>query len=196
MGSIELRRLPQSLKILSAAFLLSLGLAYAVALLFVFVQTDMKPAGISSQFRGTSETAAPQASPSNTAVDETDEAAVPALPEEWNNRSAGMRFPKSLKDMILTTHLHLLSISMVLFLVGGIFAFSSFPEKAKGPVIAAGFAGLVLTYACMWAVRYASDAFSPGVFLFGLVQACALALQFLASLRDLLFYRDNATPAA
>jgi hypothetical protein len=97
-----------------------------------------------------------------------------------------MRFPKPLKEMILTTHLHMLSISGILFMVGALFACSSFPERAKAWIIAAGFAGLALDYACMWGVRYAGAGFSAGVFLFGLMQSLSLAVQMLASLKDLL----------
>jgi hypothetical protein len=81
----------------------------------------------------------------------------------------------------------MLSISGILFLVGALFACSSFPERAKGWIIAAGFAGLALDYACMWGVRYAGPGFSTGVFLFGLMQSLSLSAQMLASLRDLLF---------
>lgn len=194
MGKPDLRRLPAAQRTLAIGFLISLGLAYAVALLFVFVQSELKPSGIESQYRGSPESAdRPQSQDLQEAHDDADaegiEASVPALSDEWKSRSAGMTFPKSLKEMILTTHLHMLSISLILFLLGGIFVFSSFPERFKAPVIAAGFVGLVFTYACMWALRYGSGAFSAGVFSFGLVQAIAIAVQFLASLRDLLFFR-------
>lgn len=193
----DLRTLPPPWRVLATGFLLSLGLAYAVALLFVFVQSEMKPSGIRDQFKGTSEAAAPSATmedPSDVAGaaaasgPEAEEEAgdAPGLAQEWRGRKAGLKFPKSLKEMILTTHLHLLSISSILLLVGALFSLSSFPEGAKPWVIAAGFSGLALTYACMWAVRFAHPAFSTGVFLFGLLQALSLTTQILASLRDLL----------
>lgn len=195
MDKLDLRRLPAAQRTLAIGFLISLGLAYAVALLFVFVQSELKPSGIESQYLGSPESDdRPQTQDMQDAHEEGEgmEAAVPALSDEWKNRSAGMTFPKSLKEMILTTHLHMLSISLILFLLGGIFVFSSFPERYKAPVIAAGFIGLVFTYASMWALRYGSGAFSAGVFIFGLVQALSIALQFLASLRDLLFFREKA----
>lgn len=203
----DLRKLPAALRVLGAAFLLSLGIAYAVALLFVFVQSEMKPGGITEQFRGTPEVdgtenavqdGADQGSPDQEVPAPAEDAigedgtAAPGLREEWARRNAGMTFPKSLKEMILTTHLHLLSISTILFLVGGIFALSSFPERAKPWVIASGFSALVLTYASMWAVRYLGSAFSAGVFVFGLLQATAMATQILAGLRDLLVRRPAA----
>lgn len=198
----DLRKLPPALRVLGAAFLLSLGIAYASALLFVFVQSEMKPKGITEQFRGTPEDAVtegadhgmpgPEPSATGEEANGTDDPAIPGLREEWAKRNAGMTFPKSLKDMILTTHLHLLSISTILFLVGGIFALSSFPERVKPWVIASGFTALGLTYASMWAVRYLGSAFSAGVFVFGLVQASAMATQILVSLRDLLARRRAA----
>lgn len=193
----DLRRLPAAQRTLAIGFLISLGLAYAVALLFVFVQSELKPSGIESQYRGSPESADPQTGDMQDNQDDSQagEAAVPSLADEWKNRSAGMTFPKSLKEMILTTHLHMLSISLILFLLGGIFVFSSFPERFKAHVIAAGFIGLVLTYANMWALRYVSGAFSAGVFLFGSVQALSMAMQFLVSLRDLLFYSESAGTA-
>lgn len=189
----DLRTLPAPWHVLATGFLLSLGLAYAVALLFVFVQSEMKPSGIRDQFNGTAEDAAAPAGSANeaSALPETEagEGDAPGLAEEWRTRGAGLKFPKSLKEMILTTHLHLLSISVILLLVGSIFSLSSFPEHAKPWVIAAGFAGLVFTYASMWTVRYGHPAFSTGVFLFGLLQAISLTTQMGASLKDLLLRR-------
>lgn len=179
MARPELRRLPADLRLLCLGFLLTLGLAYGVALLFVFVQTEMKPAGIEEQFRGTPEDRPP--APAAGAEEE----GVPSLSGEWRARSQGLRFPKPLKEMILTTHLHLLSISMILLLVGAIFACSAFPAAGKPWIIAAGFAGLVLTYACMWGVRYLDPALSAGVYLGGLLQAGSLLTQAAASLFDL-----------
>ncbi len=190
MEKIELRRLGSAHRTLAIGFLTCLALAYAVALLFVFVQSDMRPTGITAQYRGGQGPASSQTEDSNAspALSESDEAAPATLTDEWKSRSRGMKFPKSLKDMILTTHLHMLAISLILFLLGGIFSFSAFPEKAKVGVIAAGFFGLVATYACMWGLRYASPAFSVGVFLFGMLQASAICLQFAVSMRDLIFY--------
>lgn len=199
MDKLELRRLPAAQRTLAVGFLISLGLAYAVALLFVFVQSEMKPSGIESQYRGSPAAAEPRTSQDTQDSHdgaEGDEAPAPGLADEWKSRSAGITFPKSLKEMILTTHLHMLSISLILFLLGGIFVFSSFPERFKAPVVAAGFIGLIFTYACMWALRYAngafSGAFSAGVFLFGLVQSLTIAMQFLWSLRDLLRFPEKA----
>ncbi|HKP94540.1 MAG TPA: hypothetical protein VJ385_02165 [Fibrobacteria bacterium] len=196
----DLRALPPALRVLCAGFLISLGLAYAVALLFVFVQSGMKPKGISEQFRGGSgEPAAGEAPAGDGAsaqAEDPDAGAgedLPSLGREWKSRDQGMKFPKPLKEMILTTHLHMLSISGILLLVGAIFACSSFPEKAKPWIIAAGFAGLALDYACMWGVRYASEAFSAGVFAFGFTQSLSLAVQMLAGLKDLLFPAPTGT---
>jgi hypothetical protein len=188
----ELRGLPPPLRVLCAAYLITLGLAYAVALLFIFAESGMTPKGIATQFRGGTGQAANDAVPApeaeaSEAVEDEAEESMPALGQEWQARTREMRFPKPFKEMILTTHLHMLSISGILFLVGALFACSSFPERAKGWIIAAGFAGLALDYACMWGVRYAGPGFSTGVFLFGFMQSLSLSAQMLASLRDLLF---------
>jgi hypothetical protein len=187
------------LRILCAGYLITLGLAYAVALLFVFAESGMTPKGIATQFRGGTGDVADDAGAAATSVGDaagpeavTAEAvaaedSLPALGREWQARTREMRFPKPLREMILTTHLHLLSISGILFMVGALFACSSFPERAKGWVIAAGFAGLALDYACMWGVRYAGPGFSAGVFVFGLLQSLSLGTQMLAGLKDLIF---------
>jgi hypothetical protein len=198
----ELRALPPVLRVLCAGFLISLSCAYAVALLFIFVQSGMTPKGISGQFRGTvsGSEGAPESGSSNGAVTgESPQAAeaeekLPSLGAEWRARDEGMTFPKPFKEMILTTHLHLLSISGILLMVGALFACSSFPEAAKPWIIAAGFAGLILDYACMWGVRYGGEGFSAGVFAFGFMQSAALAVQMLAGLKDLLFPGPAARP--
>lgn len=182
----DLRALPPPLRVLCAGFLISLSLAYAVALLFIFVQSGMTPKGISSQYRGGTGAGADEAAAASADEGASPDDSIPGLGREWRARDKGMKFPKPFKEMILTTHLHLLSISGILLLVGAIFACSSFPEKAKGWIIAAGFAGLVLDYACMWGLRYAGEGFSAGVFAFGFMQSLSLAVQMLAGLKDLL----------
>jgi hypothetical protein len=204
MPSPDLRALPPTLRVLCAGFLISLALAYAVALLFIFVQSGMTPKGISAQYRGNADDTpvgnppvdealgAPAGAKAGAPTGESPETeggedgGVPSLRHEWKARDQDMKFPKPLKEMILTTHLHMLSISGILFLVGGIFAFSSFPERIKSWIIITGFAGLALDYACMWGVRYAGGAFAAGVFVFGFVQSLSLAVQMAASLKDLL----------
>ena len=127
----DLRALPPALRVLCAGYLISLGLAYAVALLFVFVQSGMTRHGISEQFRGGAGDAmtGPSGGASDsdgeaTAATQASEDSLPALGHEWAARDQGMKFPKPFKEMILTTHLHMLSISGILMLVGAIFACS------------------------------------------------------------------------
>jgi hypothetical protein len=129
------------------------------------------------------------------AAEPAQEEAIPPLGREWSARDREMKFPKPLREMILTTHLHLLSISGILMLVGALFACSSFPERAKAWVIVAGFAGLAMDYACMWGVRYIGPGFSLGVFAFGLLQSLSLTLQMAAGLKDLLLPGLKGTSA-
>jgi|GEM_PF-5290417 len=179
----DLRALPPVFRALAVGFLISLGLAYAIALLFVFVETDMTSKGITSQYRG----GAGDGIGEDVSVFSAEgEENPPRLREEWASRNQGLKFPKPLKEMILTTHLHMLSISTILLLVGAIFACSSFPERGKTWIIAAGFLGLVLDFSCMWGVRYIGHGFSLGVFFFGSIQSLSLALQMLVALVDLL----------
>jgi hypothetical protein len=181
MARPDLRALPPALRVLGAGYLITLGLAYAVALLAQYrggaggTNAGAGADGAESDLGA----ADPQASIA--------EDSLPSLGREWETRDQGMEFPKPFKEMILTTHLHLLSISGILLLVGALFAFSSFPERAKAWIIAAGFAGLALDYACMWGLRYAGPGFAGGVFLFGFLQSLSLAVQMLSSLKDLLF---------
>ena len=187
--SWTLRTLPGPARFLCAIFLISVSLAYAVALLFVFVQSEMRPAGIAEQFRGDGGTDARAEASGAGGLDDgggdVNPDDPPGLGHEWKSRHAGMRFAKPLREMILTTHVHLLSISMLFFLVGALFSAASFPERGKPWILGAGFAGLIGGYAAMWATRYLHPGFSAAVFACGALQAMALSTQILFCLWDL-----------
>jgi len=178
----QLNKIPGTQRVLTIFFLITLLISFTVAMGFIFVSTDMTTKGIETLYRGGEENNQPRI---------TEEEEISSFTNEWKNRNAGMKFAKSLKEMILTTHLHLLSISMLLFLIGGIFSLSTFPQHLKNHIIAAGFLSLLGDYACMWGVRYITAGFSVGVYIFGFVQSSMIYLQVGWSLNDLFFAKAS-----
>lgn len=64
-------------------------------------------------------------------------------------------------------HVHLFSLTMLFFLVGLVFSFTSLPEIIKAPCIAAPFLGMFLDFTSFWLVVFSSPVFAWTAIAFG-----------------------------
>ena len=92
-----LRNADATLRLFLTAFLLLLTTGYTIGLLFVDHITSGTPHGISEQFRGSPEDA----------------------------QAAELKYAKSVDEIYIFLHNHILSLALVFFAVGSIFYFSS-----------------------------------------------------------------------
>ena len=146
-----------------------------------------RPGGIAAQFRG-GEIPGGSAVAVGTPLEEEE---VPSLQSEWRGRSQGLNFPKPLKEMILTTHVHVMMIGVLLLLTGALFLCSGAPAPVKSGVVAGAFGTLLLDYSFMWLTRYASPGFSWGVMISGGLNSLLLSLQLLWVIVELLLPRQR-----
>ena len=64
-----------------------------------------------------------------------------------------MKFEKGEREMLTILHTHVLSISFIFFLLGGLVAITSLPKKLKGFLMIEPFISILLTFGgiyCMW----------------------------------------------
>ena len=110
--------LPKEIKLLIAAFVIVLSIGFYTGLLFVGETSSANPHGIEEQYLG----------------NENDENA-----EE-------MRFKKSDKEMLTLVHNHILSMSIIFFLLGLILSMTKLNKKLKLFLILEPFASVILTF--------------------------------------------------
>lgn len=110
--------LPKEIKLLIGAFIIVLSIGFYTGLLFVEETSSANPNGIEEQYLG----------------NENDEDAKV------------MRFKKSNQEMLTLVHNHILSMSIIFFLVGLLVAITKLHKKLKIFLIVEPFISVILTF--------------------------------------------------
>lgn len=110
--------LPKELKLLLGAFIIVLSIGFYTGLLFVNETSSMATNGIEENYLG----------------NENDEDAEI------------MKFKKSPKEMLSIVHSHILSMSLIFFLLGLILSLTNLPKKIKIFLMIEPFLSVVLTF--------------------------------------------------
>lgn len=110
--------LPNELKVLIGAFVIVLSVGFYTGLLFVGETSSANPNGIEEQYLG----------------NETDEDAEV------------MRFKKSAQEMLTLVHNHILSMSIIFFLLGILVAITKLNKKLKLFLMVEPFLSVLLTF--------------------------------------------------
>lgn len=109
---------PKYVKLFILAFVLVLSVGYFTGLLFVRQADSFRPDGIEENYLGN---------------EEIEDAKV-------------MKFEKGEREMLTILHTHILSISFIFFLLGGLVAITSLPKKLKGVLMTEPFISIILTF--------------------------------------------------
>lgn len=110
--------LPKEIKALIIAFIIVLSVGFFTGLLFVEETSSANPNGIEEQYLG----------------------------NESNEEAKIMRFKKSDQEMLTLVHNHILSMSIIFFLVGGIVSVTKLNKSLKLFLIIEPFISVVLTF--------------------------------------------------
>ncbi|WKB81550.1 hypothetical protein QYR09_00555 [Cellulophaga lytica] len=109
---------PSEIKLFIGTFVVILSIGYYTGLLFVNETTDAKPSGITENYLGN---------------EEDEDAEV-------------MKFKKSSREMLTTVHTHILSMSLIFFLLGGLVWLTKLPKKLKLFLTIEPFLSVLLTF--------------------------------------------------
>lgn len=109
---------PKEIKLLISAFIIVLSIGFYTGLLFVGETSKANPNGIEEHYLG----------------------------NEEDENALVMRFKKSDKEMLTLVHNHILSMSLIFFLVGGIMSTTKLNRKFKMFLIIEPFLSVILTF--------------------------------------------------
>lgn len=109
---------PKEIKIFIAAFVVILSIGFFTGLLFVSQTSTTSPDGLVENYNGN---------------EENDDAEV-------------MKFKKSEREMLTIVHTHVLSMSFIFFLLGGLVWLTKFSKKMKLFLTVEPFISVVLTF--------------------------------------------------
>jgi len=118
----QLNKLPKSAKLLVFCFLLTLSFGFYTGLIFVNKNTHSAFNGIEEHYLG----------------NETDE------------QAQEMKFKKPEKEIITVVHNHVLSMSVIFFLLGGLLLLTNLSPLFKKILIVEPFISLLLTFGGIW----------------------------------------------
>ncbi len=162
MTTFHLRNADPTLRLFITAFLLVLTAGYAIGLFFVDHTTSFTSQGIQEQLLGNE----------NSAIQ----------PE--------IKYAKSVNDMFIFIHNHVLSLALVFFAVGSIFYFSSIvSERVKCFLMVEPLVAIVTTLGGIVLVRYVSPHFSWLVIISGASLFLCYAVMLVLIIKELWFTR-------
>ena len=140
---IKLYQLPKAIKLLLILTVLNLTVGVGIGLYYVSNTTHLSPEGTAEQFRGSS-------------VD--------------NNFDIPEKFPKPISELLTTTHNHIISMTFIFFIMGGIFYFNSIITGCwKSFFIAEPFFSILATFGGIWLIRFIHSSFSYLVMVSGIL---------------------------
>ena len=143
ISKIKLYQLPRAIKLLLMLTVLNLTVGVGIGLYYVSNTTHLSPEGTAEQFRGSS-------------VD--------------NNFDIPEKFPKPISELLTTTHNHIISMTFIFFIMGGIFYFNSIITGCwKSFFIAEPFFSILATFGGIWLIRFIHSSFSYLVMVSGVL---------------------------
>ena len=144
-------------------FVLSLMIGVSIGLIYVASTTSLTPDNTAEHYRG---------SQTNDDFD---------IPE---------KYAKTLSGMLLTTHTHVISFSIIFFLLGILFSMTSMIQGPwKMVLLIEPFASFLLTFLSIWGLRYVSTYFSMTTIFFGILTYVSFYLISSIILYELLIYK-------
>ncbi|TYA56053.1 hypothetical protein [Formosa maritima] len=153
--------LPKEIKLLIAAFIVVLSIGFYTGLLFVGETSTTKPNGIEEQYLG----------------------------NESNEDAMVMKFKKSEQEMLTLVHNHILSMSIIFFLVGLILSTTKLNSKLKLFLIIEPFLSVTLTFGGLYLLWLGLSWMKYIVMLSGILMTLTFTVSILIILKQLLFFK-------
>jgi len=147
---------PTRYRKLIAVFISVAFTGFLIGVIFLEVTTHMTANGIVTQYKGVS--------------------------KEQMSQVEEMKFPKPAKDMLVTTHNHIMGLSTLFAVVGFLFLHTGDGEKWRMYVAAEPLISLVVTFGGLWIVRYLWSPFVYVVLLSGILMVSTFAWMCLSIL--------------
>ena len=133
LNNISLHQLPAKLKLLLLLTVVNLTVGVGIGLYYVANTTELTPAGTAEHFSGSE------------------------IDAEFNIPE---KYPKPVSELLTTTHNHILSLTLIFLVIGGIFYFnSSISGRMKTFLIAEPFISILTTFGGIWLIRFVHPAF-------------------------------------
>ncbi|HLV14716.1 MAG TPA: hypothetical protein VKY41_06010 [Xanthomarina sp.] len=153
---------PKEIKLLIAAFIIVLSVGFYTGLLFVGETATPNPHGIEEQYLG----------------------------NENNEDALVMKFKKSEQEMLTLVHNHILSMSIIFFLVGIILSTTKLNKQLKLFLIAEPFLSVLLTFGGLYLLWSGLLWMKYIVMISGILMTLTFTLSIVIILKQLLISKN------
>ena len=164
MNKIRLRDFDYTAKTFLSFFLATMLIGIFIGLGYVYFTTNMNASGTIEHYNGS----------------------------EFHENEIPEEFPKSLEAMILTTHAHVSSFSLISLIIGLIFYFNSIVSgKLKIFLMIEPFISIIITFLSLWLLRYVNPQFVYIVIISGTLMYLMWITMILISLYEIMFKKND-----
>jgi len=157
----KLQELSNPAKMLVACFLVTLSFGFYTGLLFINENTNSTFNGVEEHYLG----------------------------NEDDENAEVMKFKKSKKDIVTMVHNHVLSLSIVFFLIGGLLLLTDLTPFLKKILIIEPFISLLLTFGGIWVMWSGVLWFKYVIMLSGILMTTTFTLSVFIILFQLVKYK-------
>lgn len=158
-----LTQFPKELKLLITAFVITLSVGFFTGISFVKATSTFQTSGIESNYLG----------------NENDENA-----EE-------MQFKKSKKEILTLIHNHILSMSIIFLLLGGILSLTAINKKLKAILMIEPFISIVLTFGGIYILWSGVIWFKYIIIFSGIAMVLSFVLSSFFILKEAVFAKNS-----
>lgn len=161
--NIELNKLDKTLKNFLTSYLIVLAIGVSVGLMFVNKTTNLSPKGAVERFRGSEK------------VED----------EEFEIKE---NYAKSVEEMLMTTHNHIIGFSFIFFTSGLIFYFNTTIKGFwKIFLLTEPFVSIILSFGSIWGMRFIDKEFVYVTVVSAMLMYVSFFIMFVVSIYDLQF---------
>jgi hypothetical protein len=153
-----LQALPKNFRLLVAAFVITLNFGFYTGLNFVEHTTNFSPGGIQENYLG----------------------------NEDDAEAEEMQFKKNKSEILTLIHNHVLSLSVIFFLMGFLLALSSIKTQWKNILIVEPFISLILTFGGIYILWLGHSWIRYIIILSGVAMSVSIIIASVIILREVL----------
>jgi len=154
-----LSQFPKEVKILIAAFVVTLSIGFFTGINFVKITSTFQSTGIASNYLG----------------------------NENDEEADVMQFKKSEKEILTLIHNHILSMSIIFLLLGGILSLTSLSKRWKAILMFEPFLSIILTFGGIYILWSGVIWFKYIIMLSGLAMVLSFIFSVFFILKEIVF---------
>ncbi len=157
-----LKQFPKEVKLLITAFVITLNIGFFTGINFIRITSTFDSNGIETNYLG----------------------------NEKDEDAEIMQFKKSEREIITLVHNHVLSMSLIFFLLGGLLSLTSINRKMKSLLMFEPFVSIVLTFGGIYILWTGVLWFKYIIMLSGIAMVLSIVLSSVFILKETIFTKN------